>query len=190
MAVDLPELGREFLERLREPLTRTVTLSGRAMTPTLNRGWQEGKRGEMLMLRSLPMPSVVSFAPGDVVAFRSPSDSSKTQVLRLAAVEGHEMVSCIPGEESFKLHRGECWVLADNDEISVQEANDSRTFGPLQMSKILGRVVYSARSPVDHSYVQNSGANTEEDCAVVECELDVEVMFAKEGRPEPVESVS
>ena len=186
----LAELGAEFLQRLQEPLSRTLALSGRAMAPTLNRAWEEGKRGELLMLRALPSPTAASLAPGDVVAFTSPTDWTKTQVLRVAALEGTEMVSSNPEEESFTLKTGECWVLADNDEISVSEANDSRAFGPLRLSQILGRVVYSARSPVDHAFVHNSGADAEEDCAVVENELNVERMFAApgEGDAEVLES--
>ena len=142
------------------------------------------------MLRGLPSPSAASLAPGDVVAFTSPTDWTKTQVLRVAALEGTEMVSSRPEDEPFTLKAGECWVLADNDEIPVAEANDSRAFGPLRLTQVLGRVVYSARSPVDHAFVHNSGADAEEDCAVVENELDVERMFAApaEGDAEVLES--
>lgn len=39
--------------------------------------------------------------------------------------------------------------------INWQEANDSRTFGPVPMSDIVGRVIYCLRTAVDHGPVQN-----------------------------------
>jgi type IV secretory pathway protease TraF len=37
----------------------------------------------------------------------------------------------------------------------LQEAVDSRTFGPLPLSNIIGRAIYCSRSPVEHGFVQN-----------------------------------
>lgn len=36
-----------------------------------------------------------------------------------------------------------------------QEARDSRLFGPLPMSDIVGRVIYCLQSAIDHGPVQN-----------------------------------
>ena len=36
-----------------------------------------------------------------------------------------------------------------------QQANDSRIFGPVPMSDIVGRVIYCLRTAVDHGRVQN-----------------------------------
>ena len=52
--------------------------------------------------------------------------------------------------------QGHCWVLADNPELEPPHVIDSRSFGPLPFSSILGRVMYSARSEKDHGPVENS----------------------------------
>ncbi len=74
--------------------------------------------------------------------------------------------------------QGYCWVLADNEDLTFPDVIDSRTFGPLPMESILGRVVYAARSPTDHGPVENSQAGMEQDAAVLEAELDLDRLFA------------
>ena len=59
--------------------------------------------------------------PGDVVALRDPRDGARTILKRVAAVDGDELT-----------------VLGDNAAAST----DSRTFGPVPRSSVLGRVVY------------------------------------------------
>ena len=39
--------------------------------------------------------------------------------------------------------------------LNLQEANDSRLFGPVNMTDIVGRVIYCLRTAVDHGPVQN-----------------------------------
>ena len=67
-----------------------------------------------------------------------------------------------------------CWVLADNAALSFPDVIDSRTFGPLPVSNIIGRVMYAARSETDHGPIENSEAGMESDAPVLEAELDLE----------------
>lgn len=90
---------------------------------------------------------------------------------RVAACEGEEMLSSSPDDEPFVLQPGYCWVLADNKELTPAEAVDSRSFGPLAMSSVMGRVVYFHRSATDHGVVHNSEAAQWMDEPVLKCEL-------------------
>ena len=46
------------------------------------------------------------------------------------------------------------------------------------MERILGRVVYSCRSAVDHGAVENSESANVEDQPVLSYELDIETLFS------------
>lgn len=50
--------------------------------------------------------------------------------------------------------QGHCWVLADNEDLAPCDAVDSRTFGPLPLQNIQGRVMYYARDETDHGALQ------------------------------------
>ena len=54
---------------------------------------------------------------GDVVVVRDPEKSENRLVRRVAAIEGHEMVSKDEKDEPFVLEEDQCWVLADNDNL-------------------------------------------------------------------------
>jgi hypothetical protein len=75
--------------------------------------------------------------------------------------------------------QGYCWVLADNEDLTFPDVIDSRTFGPLPLNNILGRVMYAARSHVDHGPVENSIAGMESDAAVLEAELDLDTLVGE-----------
>uniref|UniRef100_A0A803LF87 Mitochondrial inner membrane protease subunit 2 n=1 Tax=Chenopodium quinoa TaxID=63459 RepID=A0A803LF87_CHEQI len=113
---------------------------------------------------------------GDVVVLKDPESPKDYLVRRLAATEGYEMVSKDEKEEPFILDKDECWVLADNEALKPKEAKDSRTFGPVHMSDIIGRVIYCLRNAVDHGPVRNSEFSVKKDLPVLEVELDVEEM--------------
>lgn len=68
---------------------------------------------------------------------------------------------------------GNCWVLADNEELRPPAVIDSRTFGPLPVENIMGRVIYYAREN-DHGPVENSRPAMTADAAVLEAELDLD----------------
>lgn len=63
-------------------------------------------------------------------------------------------------------------MLADNEDLKPPEVIDSRSFGPLPVENIMGRIIYYSR-PNDHGAVQNSRAAMEADRAVLEAELDL-----------------
>jgi hypothetical protein len=92
----------------------------------------------------------------------------------VAAREGDEMISSSTDDVAFTLEPGYCWVVADNPDLVPAEALDSRSFGPLALSSITGRVVYYHRSATEHGAVENSDAARLMDEPVLECELDIE----------------
>ncbi|CAN0829074.1 Mitochondrial inner membrane protease subunit 1 [Linum grandiflorum] len=151
-------------------LTYLLWNKGPEMAPTV------GNEGGTLLVRKLPAADPTRVFVGDVVVLKDPSQEDKYLVRRLAAVEGYEMVSNDEKDEPFVLDTEECWVVADNEKLKAKEANDSRKFGPVPMSNIVGRAIYCLRTAVDHGPVQNSEFSMGKDLAVLEVELDVEEM--------------
>uniref|UniRef100_A0A2P2JTS4 Uncharacterized protein MANES_12G032900 n=1 Tax=Rhizophora mucronata TaxID=61149 RepID=A0A2P2JTS4_RHIMU len=161
---------------------------GQDMSPTT------GEQGGTLLVRKLPAayPTGLSLSlsivlvecqwsarhvfVGDVVILKDPANSKNYLVRRLAAVEGYEMVSTDEKEEPFVLDENQCWVLADNEKLKPKDANDSRTFGPVSLSDIVGRAIYCMRTAVDHGPVKNSDSSMQQDGPVLAVELDVEEM--------------
>lgn len=84
------------------------------------------------------------------------------------------MVSDDPEDASFSLPPGTCWVLADNEAVYIPTAVDSRSFGPLPYNRIIGRVLYHARSAHDHGVMENSAEAMDADAPVLAAELDIE----------------
>ncbi|WOH01777.1 hypothetical protein DCAR_0521162 [Daucus carota subsp. sativus] len=144
--------------------------NGQEMAPTIS------EEGGTLLVRKLPISDPTYVFVGDVVVVRDPEKSENRLVRRVAAIEGHEMVSKDEKDEPFVLEEDQCWVLADNDNLKPKEARDSRMFGPVPMTDIVGRVIYSLRTAVDHGPVQNSRFGMRRDSSVLEVELDVNEM--------------
>jgi hypothetical protein len=86
-------------------------------------------------------------------------------------MEGDEMVTDDPDGEGFRLDPGYCWVLADNEALPASEALDSRSYGPLPLKNVLGRVMYRSQSETDHGVVDNSEQAQIADEAILEGEL-------------------
>ncbi|GLC45644.1 hypothetical protein PLESTB_001789600 [Pleodorina starrii] len=176
------------------PLTGQLYLTGPAMAPTLNwRGAKDASSRERLVVRLLRHPGPHNVLVGDVVAFHSPlalpDDATHVMVRRVAAVEGDEMVSSSPTDPPFLIPPGHCWVLADNAELRPEagEVIDSRSYGHIPFSAVIGRVVYAASSQATHGPVRNNPAHSEaggEDPAVVAAEVDVERIIEEEERAE------
>lgn len=143
---------------------------GEEMSPTI-----DGKGGTLLV-RKIPTANPTQVYVGDVVVLKDPEKMDNYLVRRLTAVEGFEMVSSDEKDEPFVLEKDECWVVADNQKLKAKEAYDSRTFGPVQMSDIVGRVIYCLRTAVDHGPVQNSRLSMRRDLPILEVELDVDEM--------------
>ncbi|KAF3627126.1 putative mitochondrial inner membrane protease subunit 2-like isoform X2 [Capsicum annuum] len=151
---------------------------GEEMAPTL------GAQGGTLLVRKIPWvdPTKIPWVDptkvfvGDVVVLKDPIKSDDFLVRRLAAVEGYEMVSTDEKDEPFVLVKDQCWVLADNENVKPKEAKDSRTFGPVSLTDIVGRAIYCLRTAVDHGPVNNSQFSMQKDSPVLEVELDVDEM--------------
>ncbi|XP_050365089.1 uncharacterized protein LOC126783628 [Argentina anserina] len=135
-----------------------------------------GDQGGTLLVRKLPAADPRRVFVGDVVVLKDPDNADNFLVRRLAAVEGYEMLSTDEKDDPFILEKDECWVLADNETLKPKEANDSRKFGPVSMTDIVGRVIYCLRTAVDHGPVQNSHVSMTKDSPVLEVELDVDEM--------------
>jgi len=146
------------------------TKGGEAMAPIVS------PTGGALLVRKLANLSPTQVFVGDVVLLKDPEKSDDLIIRRLAALEGYEMVSSDEKDEPFVLEKDQCWVLADNQALKPKEARDSRLFGPVPMTDILGRVIYSLRTAVDHGPVENSGIAMNQDAPVLAVELDVEEM--------------
>ena len=69
-------------------------------------------------------------------------------------------------------------MLADNPDLESKQAKDSRTFGPLHINNVLGRIIYYVRSQTEHGPIQNSNAVNRIDRAILEAELNVDAMLS------------
>uniref|UniRef100_A0AAU7LJD8 MADS28 n=1 Tax=Hippophae rhamnoides TaxID=193516 RepID=A0AAU7LJD8_9ROSA len=151
-------------------LTHLYCNRGKEMEPII------GEQGATLLVRKLPAADPKRVFVGDVLVLKDPEKPENYIVRRLAAIEGYEMVSTDKKDEPFVLENNECWVLSDNPNLKPKEANDSRKFGPVSMTDIVGRVIYCLRTAVDHGPVQNSYVSTRMDSPILEVELDVDEM--------------
>ena len=170
------------------------------MAPGLNReALKDPSAVEKLVLRHL-IPSRSSLWVGDVVAFTSPltrpgaeDPNLNIMVRRIAALEGMSMVSepssstktvlasDPPTEmEAFEIPDGHCWVLADNPDLRPPHVIDSRSFGFIPLSSIVGRVAYSITSKEE---VINSPTASVMDAAVIEQEVIIDKRY-DEGEDE------
>ncbi|KAG7014558.1 Mitochondrial inner membrane protease subunit 2 [Cucurbita argyrosperma subsp. argyrosperma] len=155
---------------LQGKLTYLHWIKGEEMAPTV------GEAGGTLLIRKLPAADPTSVFVGDVVVVKEPEKPENYLVRRLVAVEGYEMLSTDEKDKPFMLEKDQCWLLADNEELKPKEAYDSRTFGPVTMSDIVGRAIYCLRTAVDHGPVQNSDFSMKKDSPILEIELDVDEM--------------
>ncbi|KAF3341184.1 Mitochondrial inner membrane protease subunit 1 [Carex littledalei] len=167
--INARELSDAILKNLMQGrLTFTYWTKGEEMSPTIS-------AGGTILVRKLPVPKPTQVFVGDVVLIKDPENSHYI-VRRLAATEGYEMVSSNEKEEPFVLDKDQCWVLSDNTSLKPKEARDSRLFGPVPMTNIIGRVIYALRSAVDHGPVENSHSAINHDRDVLAVELDVNQM--------------
>ncbi|KAG0456216.1 hypothetical protein HPP92_024004 [Vanilla planifolia] len=91
-------------------------------------------RGDLVLIERFCLHDF-KFCNGDVVIFLSPSDHKQIFVKRLIALPG-EWVQV--SSDAFKVPEGHCWVEGDNSALSW----DSRSFGPIPMGLIRGRVTH------------------------------------------------
>lgn len=189
---------RELLELAAStPICGQMLFAGEAMAPAISTAPRFGPKKDgngmvMLLVRELRYPEfgenqhngMVWVMPrrahvGDVVAFRDPealSTGGGLMVRRVAALEGGALESSDPDVPDATVPREHAWVVCDNDD--ARHARDSRTFGPLDLRRVVGRVVYAVRSATDHGRVHNSREARWVDDPVVRVELDAEQLAA------------
>lgn len=60
---------------------------------------------------------------------------------RIGAGPGDELTTDDPEPETYTIPEGHCWVLADNEQLQPPDVIDSRSFGPLPLHHVLGRIM-------------------------------------------------
>lgn len=161
----------KFKEAYKRNFTQTLYLTGASMAPQLNRkATKDTSAVEKLIMRVIPRASAKHVSVGDVVAFKTPQTQDSYMVRRVAALEGSELVTENLEDETLVVPDGHCWVLADNDAMRAPEVEDSRTFGYIPMSSILGRIIYRISSKDDHSAVRNSPRSEILDQPIIDAE--------------------
>ncbi|PWZ45308.1 Mitochondrial inner membrane protease subunit 2 [Zea mays] len=108
-----------------------VTLHGASMHPTFDP--QQAERA-LVDKRCLHR---YHFSRGDVVVFRSPRDHRELVVKRLIALPG-DWIQIPEKQEIQQIPQGRCWVEGDNAATSF----DSRSYGPVPMGLLRGRVTH------------------------------------------------
>eukprot|EP00879_Flechtneria_rotunda_P002868 GHRR01003082.1.p1 GENE.GHRR01003082.1~~GHRR01003082.1.p1 ORF type:complete len:224 (+),score=49.83 GHRR01003082.1:267-938(+) len=169
---------QKFQEAFSKQLTAIIAVTGAAMAPAINaEALSNSSAFEKLVVRLIPRPSSRTITIGDVVAFNSPLDPNNQHsmmVRRVAALEGHTMMTTDDGNHAERIPAGHAWVLADNAGLSPPDVIDSRAFGYLDMRLIMGRVIYRIRHSKEHGPVANSPQSEAQDQAIIEGEVDVE----------------
>lgn len=77
------------------------------------------------------------FSHGDVVVFRSPSNHKEKHVKRIIGLPG-DWIGTPMTNDVVKVPNGHCWVEGDNPSSSL----DSRSFGPIPLGLVKGRVTH------------------------------------------------
>eukprot|EP00123_Amoebidium_parasiticum_P004595 comp15884_c0_seq1/m.13232 comp15884_c0_seq1/g.13232 ORF comp15884_c0_seq1/g.13232 comp15884_c0_seq1/m.13232 type:complete len:222 (-) comp15884_c0_seq1:71-736(-) len=113
--------------------TKYFLFEGNAMLPTIGPGYT--------LLEARVRPALRRLYKGDVVVVEHPDSPTDIMVRRLTAMSGDLLVSDkdLP---TYRLPPNHYWVSCDNEEATF----DSRTYGPLHSSHILGRVVHTVAS--------------------------------------------
>ncbi|KAL7611770.1 uncharacterized protein LOC111916271 [Lactuca sativa] len=98
------------------------------------------------------------FSHGDVVVFCSPSSyKEKHMIKRITGMPG-DWISLPYSYDAVKVPEGHCWVEGDNPTNSL----DSRSFGPIPLGLIRGRVTHILWPPqrvgkIDHRSFPQGG---------------------------------
>lgn len=82
------------------------------------------------------------FNAGDVVVFCSPTNYKERNIKRIIAMPG-DWITGPYLNDVLKVPEGHCWVEGDNSSLSL----DSRSFGPIPLGLIRGRVTHIVWPP-------------------------------------------
>ncbi|XP_038721034.1 mitochondrial inner membrane protease subunit 2-like [Tripterygium wilfordii] len=121
-----------------------LPVRGASMSPTFNPGTNTtfGSRTDDMVLVEKFCLTNYKFSHGDVVVFSSPSNYKERQIKRIIGLPG----DWIGGPYSYdvvKVPKGHCWVEGDNSAFSL----DSRSFGPVPLGLVRGRVTHIVWPP-------------------------------------------
>ncbi|XP_006649402.1 mitochondrial inner membrane protease subunit 2-like [Oryza brachyantha] len=112
-----------------------ISVTGDSMHPTFTAA-SSSLRGDVVLAERSCLEKY-QFSHGDVVVFKCPSDYRELFVKRLIALPGEWMH--LPGSpDMIKIPEGHCWVEGDN----AARSWDSRSFGPIPLGLIKGRVTH------------------------------------------------
>ncbi|KAL6528615.1 hypothetical protein OROMI_029260 [Orobanche minor] len=129
-----------------------MAVRGSSMSPTLNPR-NENSTGfvfdDYVLVEKLCLAKY-KFSRGDVVVFRSPSNYKEKNVKRIAALPGDWID--LPSLDTLRVPEGHCWVVGDNAACSM----DSRSFGPIPLGLICGRVTHVVWPPQRIGGLSNS----------------------------------
>ncbi|XP_007026730.2 PREDICTED: mitochondrial inner membrane protease subunit 2 [Theobroma cacao] len=114
-----------------------VSVRGGSMSPTFNPKTNTlfGSLSDDYVLVEKFCLQKYKFSHGDVVVFSSPYDHKEKHVKRIIGLPGDWVGTHY---DVVKVPEGHCWVEGDNSASSM----DSRSFGPVPLGLVNGRVVH------------------------------------------------
>ncbi|KAA8517391.1 hypothetical protein F0562_017684 [Nyssa sinensis] len=120
-----------------------VPVQGFSMSPTFNphTSTSMGSLTDDRVLVEKLCLEKYKFSHGDVIVFCSPSDHREKNIKRIAALSGDWIKTHSHG--MLRIPEGHCWVEGDNSASSL----DSRSFGPIPLGLVRGRVTHIVWPP-------------------------------------------
>ncbi|KAK7380282.1 hypothetical protein VNO78_32790 [Psophocarpus tetragonolobus] len=120
-------------------IVTVVPVRGGSMSPTFNPktgSWMEETFDDHVLVEKFCLGNY-KFSRGDVVVFRSPLNHKETMIKRIAGLPG-EWIGTEHNNDVIQIPSGHCWVEGDNTASSM----DSKSFGPIPLALIRGRVTH------------------------------------------------
>jgi len=126
---------------------KTVKHTGRTMAPRIPPN------------ANINVKPSLTYSAGDVVAAKNPI-SGETNFLRVVAGPWTDMISDDVPPREMKLKASTYWLEVDN---SVEDVQDSRHFGPVHTTDIVGRAFNIELGDTFHPIMHNSNKAVEDD---------------------------
>ncbi|CAH9070978.1 unnamed protein product [Cuscuta epithymum] len=127
-----------------------VSVKGISMSPTFNPHGDGPLTRDRVLLEKFCLEKY-KFSQGDVVVFRSPSDHKEKHIKRIIGLPG-DWISTQQDDynDAVRIPDGHCWVEGDNAAWSC----DSRSYGPVPLGLICGRVTHVIWPPQRFGSIQ------------------------------------
>ncbi|KAK9291262.1 hypothetical protein L1049_009450 [Liquidambar formosana] len=121
-----------------------VPVRGLSMSPTFNpsNSASLGSLSDDYVLVEKFCLEKYKFSHGDVIVFCSPSNYREKHIKRIIALPG-DWIGSSYTHDVQKVPEGHCWVEGDNSASSL----DSRSFGPIPLGLVRGRVTHIVWPP-------------------------------------------